>query len=375
MFFSRTLLGPTAVLPAVARLPPRERYVLGHANSHGRHIWNDARVQQAKGFIGTTGPSLSSLSNPSSSGFKGTRYSYNLSAGNDGTTNNEMASTSNHGILKRFWQKVKGFFGGEQEKDGPVLAEKEKMPIQGIRPLAPLGINMTVSLHAPDTDGATEGSPYLQLVQSSPSAILTQFADQAPARVREAMKSTVGSLVGSLYRYCVETTMITTADRIASLVHSMQMTGYMLWNAECRYCLSQQLQADTNTAVATPAERTGAGLQLKDQMTPSNSKDALLSYVRNMPDETANALLDNITTDVMEAMQKSVDLVVDSLTGMAQAQKPPPMANQNGSSVPRVIVQQTGSSCVQLCFWQLALGYCLRQQEAKLELQNALKDS
>ncbi|ORM40340.1 uncharacterized protein BXIN_1886 [Babesia sp. Xinjiang] len=358
-------------LPLAATLSapaPQRRPALGLINISNGTRWRNKLVEPAACFVGRYG-----APGPCKTIFRAKRHSEFAATGDDG-----VSGIANIGLFRRVWETVKRFFGaGERADASQLLQVRDRITVPGSRPFSPMTINMAMS----DTGAGAlaESSPYAQLVQSQPSAVMTHFVDQAPLRVREAVKSTVSSLVGSLYRHCVETTIITTAERLAALIHSMQMTGYMLWNAECRYCLSQQLEQDTPPPpanVTANAERSGAGLELKDQITPPCNKDSLLWYIKNMPDETANALLDNITTDVMEAMQKSADLVVESLTGMALAQRPPistPM--NNGAYPPRVIVQQTGSSCVQLCFWQLALGYCLRQQEAKLELQNALKDS
>ncbi|GBE62139.1 signal peptide-containing protein, putative [Babesia ovata] len=302
-----------------------------------------------------------------------------------GTAN--IPGTNPGSVLGRLWKTVKRIFGGRDARGelpvapGAVTNRLRALNVQGMRP-APV-FNFQLAL--PVADGASgadnsDASPYGPLVNSQPSAVMSMFVERAPLRVREAVKSTVAALVGTFYRYCVETTMITTAERLSALIHSMQMTGYMLWNAECRYCLAQQLQPEPitkeSTTSSSPEAADNAGAQLKDDIIPTYNTDSLLSYIKRLPDDTANSLLENITTGVLDAMQDSTDMVVESLTGMAMAQQPPPQPVQPGGAVvPRIIIQQTGSSCVQLCFWQLALGYCLRDQEAKLELQNALKGS
>ncbi|EDO05706.1 uncharacterized protein BBOV_IV001090 [Babesia bovis T2Bo] len=365
------------VAPAVARLQTHGRQPFTLRNNNGDFVYSRHEGNIPECFIGCHS-SPHSIQRRYYSGVKPKRRGYHLGADTGTKPRGPLTITSNHGLLGRFWKKLKGFFVNAKKKGSRIGNDKSKLPIQTVRQLPTMGLGIPVSIVENELDSTEEASPYMQLVHTSPSNIIAQFVDQAPSRVKEAVKSTVGALVGSIYRYCLETTMITTTERIASLVQSMQMTGYMLWNAECRCCLSQQLQNDVAQSLVKDVitdEYASPGLQLKEQLPNHSNREGLLWYIKNMPNETANALLDNITTDVMDAMQKSVDIVVESLIGMVTSQKPTPMGPQNTGVIPKIIIQQTGSSCVQLCFWQLALGYCLRQQEAKLELQRTLNDS
>ncbi|KAK1441726.1 hypothetical protein BgAZ_500580 [Babesia gibsoni] len=291
-------------------------------------------------------------------------------------------------ILRILWNSVKGLFSGLADGVGiPLVPDVNKLPAAHGHHIIPLqnlkalqALNMPLAFAGVDHTGGNLGpdaSPYAQLIRSQPSVVMNKFLEKASQRVRDAAKSTVGALVGSFYRYCIETTMITSSDRLSVLIHSMQMTGYMLWNAECRFCLSQQLVPEPSSqddeASAEPDPQTNAKTinvipQFRDELVQPYGTDSLLNYIKQMPDQTANALLDNMTTGVIDAMQESTEMTVESLTGVAIGQQQPGSGGHH-----RVIVQQTGTSCVQLCLWHLALGYCLRDQEAKIELQNALK--
>lgn len=312
-----------------------------------------------------------------------------LHGDSDPTNGNENPGASN--IFGRIWNGVKRLFGAGDMAGVPLVTGLTKLPATHVAQMLPMqsmrslqSLNLPVTLQSADSHPTTaqgaETSPYAQLIRAQPSVVMSKFLEKASQRVRDAAKSTVGALVGSFYRYCVETTMITSSDRLSVLIHSMQMTGYMLWNAECRYCLSQQLfgepaskdspQEKAPDSTVNKGKTHNVTPHLRDELVPPHNTDCLLWYIKKLPDDTANALFDNMTTGVLDAMHESTDMTVESLTGVAMNQQQP----QAGTGTPpRVIVQQTGSSCIQLCFWHLALGYCLRDQEAKMELQNALK--
>ncbi|GIX65809.1 signal peptide-containing protein [Babesia caballi] len=388
----------SAALSTLARLP-RGGATLGFVSLHG---WGRYREIPAARYCTSRPPAESSQRQPPTTVHKAILKRSLLAAANGrdmpaaGTNAARPNTAKPSSVLGRLWRTVKRLFGaGECRHDIPLDAGMARFALPaGSRVLPSAGLRQFQTLNflmpLPAADGAqnsaADASPYAHLVHAQPSALMSRFVEQAPLRVREAVKSTVGALVGSFYRYCVETTMITTSDRLVALIHSMQMTGYMLWNAECRYCLSQQLQSEpaaadpppSPAAVEPPAGGRVAAPQLKAEIVPPYNTDSLLWYIKRLPDETANALLDSMTTGVLDAMQESSDLVVESLTGMALGQSAPPPSPQQpapSGTTPRIILQQTGSSCVQLCFWQLALGYCLRDQEAKLELHHALKSS
>jgi hypothetical protein len=85
-------------------------------------------------------------------------------------------------------------------------------------------------------------NPYLQVVSKlSPSDLISKFTSTAHPRVQDAVRSTVLGLIGTLPKMAFETTTITTGERLASLMFQLQLTGYMLKNADYRVSLSQSL--------------------------------------------------------------------------------------------------------------------------------------
>ena len=91
-------------------------------------------------------------------------------------------------------------------------------------------------------------NPYLQVVAKlSPSELISKFTSTAHPRVQDAVRSTVLGLIGSLPKMAFQTTTITTGERLASLMFQLQLTGYMLKNADYRLSLSQSLGMTSNT--------------------------------------------------------------------------------------------------------------------------------
>lgn len=62
--------------------------------------------------------------------------------------------------------------------------------------------------------------------------------------MQQAVRSTVVSLLGNLPPHVYDTSIASTGQNVASLMYSMQMTGYMFRNAEYRRSLSESLTAD-----------------------------------------------------------------------------------------------------------------------------------
>ena len=99
-------------------------------------------------------------------------------------------------------------------------------------------------------DEIISSNPYLQVVSKlSPSDLISKFTSTAHPRVQDAVRSTVLGLIGTLPKMAFETTTITTGERLASLMFQLQLTGYMLKNADYRLSLSQSLggMATTNS--------------------------------------------------------------------------------------------------------------------------------
>lgn len=69
---------------------------------------------------------------------------------------------------------------------------------------------------------------YVQIVQNiSAPELIKGFAETAPTDVQQAVRSTVVSLLGNLPPHLYDTNVMSTGQNVASLMYSMQMTGYM----------------------------------------------------------------------------------------------------------------------------------------------------
>jgi len=68
--------------------------------------------------------------------------------------------------------------------------------------------------------------------EKPPSVVLRDFFTEAPPLVQQAMQDAVVSLLGALPPMQFDATITTTGDKLASLMLQLQMTGYMLRNAE-----------------------------------------------------------------------------------------------------------------------------------------------
>mmetsp|Transcript_52973 Transcript_52973/g.103620 ORF Transcript_52973/g.103620 Transcript_52973/m.103620 type:complete len:292 (-) Transcript_52973:441-1316(-) len=265
----------------------------------------------------------------------------------------------------------------------------------------------------------SSGNPYFDIVSRiSPNELIGRFADVAPRHVQEAAKLTIVELIGKLQDFALETTILTTTEKLGSLCFQLQMTGYMLKNAEYRISLAESLQAIpvtlpsrnetmkepvfvSKTLASTPVSgkislhvKDGSTMEVdaadyvselkhevsalqqmlaESKLETENAKKGkkadgkggrkkgsdLLQYIRSMPEAQMSALTDNISEDVLEAMKKLANAVVEGQTG------------PSNSGAGQAILQQTGTAMVQLCMWQLAVGYNLRE----LEVRNDLRDS
>jgi len=107
-------------------------------------------------------------------------------------------------------------------------------------------------------------NPYMEVVNRlSPREIIGRFTATAHPRVQEAVKGTILGLIGNLPKLAFETTMVTTGQRLASLMFQLQMTGYMFKNAEYRMTLSNavgSMDAVKNGRLLGSGEEEGDGV-------------------------------------------------------------------------------------------------------------------
>eukprot|EP00965_Chrysotila_dentata_P121887 4028862-Pleurochrysis_carterae.AAC.3 len=86
-------------------------------------------------------------------------------------------------------------------------------------------------------DLATPAQKYFEIATSKPPQIvMAEFFMEAPPNVVNAMRDAIVSLLGALPSFQFSKEVTTTADRLAALMLQLQMTGYMLRNAQ--YALS-----------------------------------------------------------------------------------------------------------------------------------------
>lgn len=80
---------------------------------------------------------------------------------------------------------------------------------------------------------ATPSQKFFDLAMSKPPQVLMQdfFQKRSPSVV-QAMSEAVASLLGALPPFEFDTQVTTTGDKLAALMLQLQMTGYMLRNAE-----------------------------------------------------------------------------------------------------------------------------------------------
>ncbi|UKK00091.2 hypothetical protein MACK_000161 [Theileria orientalis] len=216
--------------------------------------------------------------------------------------------------------------------------------------------------------------PYMHLVRTGPYEIINFFLRVAPNMVKDAISLTVSTMIGSFYKYSAETTMITTKDRLASLILHLQVTGYIYCNAEHRYRLSRLYGASNKKEQLAPSSEAKEALDKKvtgsivgEQMAEISPGDELLNYVKRLPRSYVNYVFDNMNPNIVEAMRLSTDRTIKLLTDSVVN---PSYADANDQN--KQIIQQTGTFAIQLCFWKLALGYCMRYMETNVELGRSL---
>ena len=98
-----------------------------------------------------------------------------------------------------------------------------------------------------DEEGGALGPPinrFVEAIQNMTAPDLIRgFAETAPAEVQAAVRQTVVSLLGNLPPNVYDVNVASTGQNIASLMYSMQMTGYMFRNAEYRRSLLNTLES------------------------------------------------------------------------------------------------------------------------------------
>ena len=84
--------------------------------------------------------------------------------------------------------------------------------------------------------------------------LIKGFAETAPAEVQQAVRATVVSLLGNLPPHMYDVSVASTGKNVASLMYSMQMTGYMFRSAEYRRSLMESLSMGDGTGLLPPVD-------------------------------------------------------------------------------------------------------------------------
>lgn len=96
---------------------------------------------------------------------------------------------------------------------------------------------------------ATPSQKLFEIATSKPpSVMLKDFFSSASPMVQQGMQDAVVSLLGALPPFEFDSQVTTTGDKMAALMLQLQMTGYMLRNAEYVLTLRKVLNLSTRTA-------------------------------------------------------------------------------------------------------------------------------
>ena len=238
---------------------------------------------------------------------------------------------------------------------------------------------------------------YYKIVDKlEPNEMLQKFARNAPPNVQEAAKSTIVNILGSLPNYALDASLMTTNVKLANLMFQMEVTGYMLKNAEYRMSLTRSLKGlpklppsakinDGNTTISLSDAKVEGKVTIQNsqgekiemeaaELTASLSKEVddlrkemalirsdretelrsnLLTYIQALPERD----LARLTSDMSEEVMESIQLLVDALMEKLGVESSGPMGEE-------IVIQQSVSVLAQLCMWQICVGYKLRELEA-----------
>lgn len=243
-------------------------------------------------------------------------------------------------------------------------------------------------------------NPYFDVVmQIAPNELIRRFMMSSPPQVQSSVRTTILGLLGTMPQFAVETNILTTGAQLAQVMFQLQLTGYMFKNAEYRVSLSRSLDAIAalpesseldevigrgDATMPTPEgkisvtmndgqkvqvdaaaytqelrreiESLRADLERVELEKKENKESDLLAYIKSLPEDQMRDLTASMSPEVLEAMEKLVQVVVQSMGGGELVE-------------PNSVVQQSGSAMGQLCMWQLVIGYNLRELEVKEELR------
>jgi len=258
-----------------------------------------------------------------------------------------------------------------------------------------------------DEDGPDDGSLAMprnryvdEILNITAPDLIKGFAETAPAEVQQAVRATVVSLLGNLPPHMYDVSVASTGKNVASLMYSMQMTGYMFRSAEYRRSLMESLSMGEGTNLLPPvddggddesrelpqvsgtitvklsedteaeveasaymAELRNEVAQLRGELMSAKKTSSeaqgggLLAYVQSIGRDKIGDLTASISDEVLESMRLLIENIL-SEAGVGGEQ----------------FMEVTGLKLRELLVWQLITGYKLRELEAKEELNKLLDD-
>ena len=233
-------------------------------------------------------------------------------------------------------------------------------------------------------------NPYFKVVKAIPVPdLISEFADSAPPDVQEAVRMTISKLLGNFPIEEAAITRVTSDKSIASLMFSMQMTGYMFRNAQYRRSLLESLNAaeanegegGSAAQAALPAVSGKIAVQiaegveaevdaaaymaelrqevegLRAQLTVAKVKQAdegqgVMQYLQSLPADEARQLTSEVSKEVLDAMSQLITKLLKEADVQDDA-----------------VMETSDNKMRELLVWQLVTGYKLRELEVKQELQ------
>lgn len=329
---------------------------------------------------------------------------------------------------------------GDDEEEDVTSSTTEALPPASIPPTtaAAAALVETTAANANSLELTKEGlerNPYMAVISRlSPSELISRFTSSAHPRVQNAVRQTILGMLGGLPKLAFETTTFTTAQRLASLMFQLQMTGYMFKNAEYRLSLQQSLGDYSNSqyllagdedavdlvdplktkvrgklriplADPTPTTTEANNTNDTDSATTTTTTTAppppaievdAAAYMGELRQEVAQLRkeLDTTRHAKEEALRKDLLLYIrtlpeQELRGLTNTMSSDVLVAMKGlvnavlagigeeaqePITPQTITEQSGEAMAQLCMWQLAIGYNLRTLEVREEMKKSLSE-
>eukprot|EP00934_Nitzschia_sp_Nitz4_P000092 Nitzschia sp. Nitz4//scaffold82_size85912//35740//36993//NITZ4_005139-RA/size85912-processed-gene-0.30-mRNA-1//-1//CDS//3329558829//92//frame0 len=257
-------------------------------------------------------------------------------------------------------------------------------------------------------------NPYIHIFsQLKPAQWIDRFRSCTPPRVHEAVRTTLLNMQGSFPSMEYTTSVMVQGKKLANLMFQLQMTGYMFQNAEHRLSMLDTELMGRNYSVddLLVAERrenmttVGGTIQVKfpapngtTPMLPPVSVDInsfvsdlkhevqflrsellkrrrvdedyaskdLLQYIRSLNSQELKSLTGGMSDDVLVCMRGIVHGVLRDVE------------KNNWTSdklSPDEDTELPSGAMIQLCMWQLVVGYALRQMEERDALYGNMQES